>query len=32
MLKVLDISEICYMIQRLNSCNKLTEKVAEKVP
>ena len=29
MLKLLDISEICYMIQRLNS---LTNKVAEEVP
>ena len=26
MLKLLDISEICYMIQRLNSYNLLTEK------
>ena len=32
MLTLLDISEICSMIQRLNSCNLLTGKVAEKVP
>ena len=31
MLKLLDISEICYMVQRLNSYNLLTDKVAEKV-
>ena len=31
MLTLLDISEICYMIQKLNSCNLLTDKVAEKV-
>ena len=32
MLTVVDISEICFMIVRLNSHNLLTEKVAEKVP
>ena len=32
MLMLLDISEICSMIQRLNSYNLLTDKVAEKVP
>ena len=32
MLTLLDISEICSMIQRLNSYNLLTDKVAEKVP
>ena len=32
MLKLLDISEICYIIQRLNSYSLLTNKVAEKVP
>ena len=32
MLMLLDISEICSMIQRLNSCNLLTDKVAEKTP
>ena len=32
MLTLLDISEICSMIQRINSYNLLTEKVAEKVP
>ena len=32
MLKVLDISEICYLIQKPNSYNLLTDKVAEKVP
>ena len=32
MLTFLDISEICYMIERLNSYNLLTDKVAEKVP
>ena len=31
MLKFLDVSEICYMIQKLNSYNLLIEKVAEKV-
>ena len=31
MLMLLDISEICSMIQRLNSYNLLTDKVAEKV-
>ena len=31
MLTFLDIFEICYMIQRLNSYNLLTDKVAEKV-
>ena len=31
MLTFQDISEIFYMIQRLNSCNLLTGKVAEKV-
>ena len=31
MLKLLDISEICYIIQKLNSYNLLTDKVAEKV-
>ena len=30
MLKFLDVSEICYMIQKLNSYNLLIEKVAEK--
>ena len=29
MYKLLDISEICYMIQRLNSYNLLTDKMAE---
>ena len=28
----LDISEICSMIQRLNSYNLLTAKVTEKIP
>ena len=32
MLMLLDISGVCYMIQRLKSYNLLTEKVAEKVP
>ena len=32
MFKLLHISEICYIIQRLNSYNLLTNKVAEKVP
>ena len=32
MLKLLDISEICYIIQRLNSYNLLTDIVAEKFP
>ena len=32
MLKLLEILEICYIIQRLNSHNLLTAKVAEKVP
>ena len=32
MLTLLDISEICSVIQRINSYNLLTEKVAEKVP
>ena len=32
MLTLLDISMMCPMIQRLNSYNLLTEKVAEKVP
>ena len=32
MLKLLDISKICYIIQKLNSYNLLIEKVAEKVP
>ena len=32
MLKTLDISEICSMIQRFNSYNLLADKVAEKVP
>ena len=32
MLKLLDISEICFRIQKLNSYNLLTDKVAEKVP
>ena len=32
MLMLLDISEECSMIQRLNSYNLLTNKVAEKVP
>ena len=31
-LKLLDISEICGMIQRLNSYNLLTDKVEVKVP
>ena len=31
MLKLLDISEICYMIQRFNSYNFLSDKVTEKV-
>ena len=31
-LKLLDISKICCMIQRLNSYNLLIGKVAEKVP
>ena len=30
MLKLLDISEICYIIQRLNSYNSLTIKLAGK--
>ena len=32
MLTLRDISEVCSMIQRLNSYNLLTEKVIEKVP
>ena len=32
MLTLLDISEVCSMIQLLNSYNLLTDKVAEKVP
>ena len=32
MFTLLDISEICSMIQRLNACNLLTAKVTEKVP
>ena len=32
MLKLLDIFKIYYMIQRLNSYNLVTDKVAEKVP
>ena len=32
MLKLLHIFEICYMIQRINSYNLLTDKMAEKVP
>ena len=32
MLTLLDISEICSMIQRINSYNLLTDQVAEKVP
>ena len=32
MLTLLDISEVCSMIQRLNSYNLLTDKVTEKVP
>ena len=32
MLKFLGISEICYIIQKFNSYNLLTNKVAEKVP
>ena len=32
MLTLRDISEVCSMIQRLNSYNLLTDKVAEKVP
>ena len=32
MLKLLDMSEICYMIQNLNSYNLLTDKVAERLP
>ena len=31
-IELLDISEICYMIQGLNSHNLLTDKVAENVP
>ena len=31
MLKLLDISKICYMIQGHNSYNLLTDKVAENV-
>ena len=32
MLKLMDISETCSMIQRLNSYNLMTDKVTEKVP
>ena len=32
MLKLLNISEICFRIQNLNSYNLLTDKVVEKVP
>ena len=32
MLSLRDISEVCSMIQRLNSYNLLTDKVTEKVP
>ena len=32
MLKLRDISEVCSMIQRLNSYNLLTDKVTKKVP
>ena len=32
MLTLSDISEVCSMIQRLNSYNLLTAKVTEKVP
>ena len=32
MLTLRDISEVCSMIQRLNSYNLLTDKVTEKVP
>ena len=32
MLKLLNISEICYIVQRLTSYNLLTYKIAEKVP
>ena len=32
MLTLRDMSEVCSMIQRLNSYNLLTEKVTEKVP
>ena len=32
MLMLRDISEVCSMIQRLNSYNLLTDKVTEKVP
>ena len=32
MFALLDTSEICSMIQRLNSYNLLTDKVTEKVP
>ena len=32
MLTLCDVSEVCSMIQRLNSYNLLTDKVTEKVP
>ena len=32
MLTLLDIPVVCSMIQRLNSYNLLTDKVAEKIP
>ena len=32
MIKLLDISKICYMIERLNWYNLTTDKVSEKVP
>ena len=32
LLMLRDISEVCSMIQRLNSYNLLTDKVTEKVP
>ena len=32
MLKLMDISETCSMIQRLNSYNLMIDKVTEKVP
>ena len=31
MLKLLEISQICYIIQRLSSYNLMAEKMAEKV-
>ena len=32
MLTLLDISQVCTVIQSVNSCNLLTDKKAEKVP